>query len=201
MNRGHLALCAPGDHRVRIWAVYNGEGFPERMRSSGTCSGASEIGTSRPVTDGDLAGCQVCDGSRDEERRYTRRTLPHEFAVFPLDHFECADAASNIDSNPFSIFRRHLNRSLCHVVVGSCHRELDEPPHFLHVFSLYEVFRHETLYFTRKSAGIFIGGQKGYRRYSTSHFQNPLPSLFSPNTQPAYKPDASDNNRRQPLLT
>jgi hypothetical protein len=121
--------------------------------------------------------------------------------VFPLDHFECADAASNIDPNSFSIFRRHLNRSLCHGVMGSCHRELDEPPHLLHVSSLYEVFRHETLYFTRKSAGIVIGGEKSYRRYATSPFQNRLPSLFSPNAERADKPDASDNDRTQPLLT
>jgi hypothetical protein len=77
--------------------------------------------------------------------------------VFPLDNFEGPDAASNVDSNPFGIFRRNMNRSLSRSKAGSRHRELDEPAHFLHILSLDEVFRHKTLYFARKSASVVFG--------------------------------------------
>jgi hypothetical protein len=70
-----------------------------------------------------------------------RRSLRDEFAVLSLDHFESADAASNVDANPLSIFRCNMNRCLSRSVAGSCHRELDEAPHFLHVLPVDEVFR------------------------------------------------------------
>src|SRR5216683_381801 len=160
-----------------------------------------DIGTSRSILDRDLLRRQVRDGSRDKERRYTRRSLRDEFAVLPLDHFESADAASNVDANSFRVFRRNMNRSLSRSIADSRHRELDEAPHFLHILSLDEVFWYKTLYFTGKSTRIGIGGEKGYRRYATSPAQNRPPGLFRPNANRADKPDASDHDGARPLLT
>jgi len=86
-----------------------------------------------------------------------------------------------------------MNRRLSRSIAGSRHRELNEAPHFFHIFSLDEVFRYKTLYFTGKPTRIVIGGEKGYRRYATSAAQNRLPSLFCPNAERADKPDASDH--------
>jgi hypothetical protein len=77
--------------------------------------------------------------------------------MFSLDHFEGPDTASNVDSNPFGIFRRNMNRSLRRSIAGSRHCELDEAPHFLCIFSLDEVFRYKSLYFARKSARMVFG--------------------------------------------
>src|SRR5258708_10927458 len=151
------SLASSTNHDLCISPLYDAEGFSDSMRPRGTCSGACDIGAFRSVLDRDLSGRQVYDGSRDEEWRYTRRSLRDEFAVFSLDHFEGADAASDIDTNPLSIFGRNMKRSLSRRVMGSRHRELDEASHFLHVFSLDEVFRHKTLYLACKSARIIIG--------------------------------------------
>src|SRR6266851_7250309 len=156
-QRRHGGLTSSADHHLRISALYDAEGFPDTMRSCGTRSGACDIGTSRSILDRDLASCQVCDRSVNEERRYTRGSLRDEFAVLSLDHFEGADAAPNVDANPLSIFRRNMDRRLSRGVAGRRHRELDEATHFLHVLPLDEVFRYKTLYFTRKSARIVIG--------------------------------------------
>ncbi len=156
-QRRYRGLASSADHDLGISPLYDAEGFSDCMRPGGTCSGACDIGASRSIVDRDLSGRQVCDGSRDEKRRHTRRSLRDEFAVLSLDHFEGADAASNIDTNPFSIFRRDMKRSLSRRVAGGGHRELDETAHFLHVFSLNELFRHKTLYLACKSAHVIIG--------------------------------------------
>src|SRR6266851_5745041 len=156
-QRRYRGLASSADHDLGISPLYDAEGFSDCMRPGGTCSGACDIGASRSIVDRDLSGRQVCDGSRDEKRRHTRRSLRDEFAVLSLDHFEGADATSNIDTNPFSIFRRDMKRSLSRRVAGGGHRELDETAHFLHVFSLNELFRHKTLYLACKSAHVIIG--------------------------------------------
>jgi hypothetical protein len=153
----HGGLASSADHHLRIAPLYDPEGFPDSMCASGTCGSACYIGTSGAILDRDLPTCEVCDGSGNEERRHARRSLRDEFAVFPLDHFEGPDAASNVDSNPFGIFRRNMNRSLSRSIPGSRHRELDEAPHLLNILSLDEVFRYKTLYFAGKSARIVIG--------------------------------------------
>ena len=68
-----------------------------------------------------------------------------ERLIFPLNHFEPADTAADVDTDTFGIFFRDFQAGLRHRIVSGGDRHLDKSPHLLDFFFLDELARIENL--------------------------------------------------------
>ncbi len=98
--------------------------------------------------------------------------------VFPLDHFESADAAADINADSFGIFFGYLKAGGRQGILGGRNRHLNEAAHLLDFFFLDEFRGIEVLDLTRNLA-IEQGGIESFNAgNAAADFKQRLPGLF-----------------------
>src|SRR5579884_780145 len=154
-------FCSAGDHHVSIAALNNAIGITDGVRAGGAGSRGGLIGASGAVFNADLAGGEVDDRRRNEERRYLARTALQHGAVLALDNVEPADAGTNVDTDTVGNRIGDLQAGHLHGLMRGSKSKVDEARHFLRFLLVHKIQRIEVLHLgsegERKSCRIEAG--------------------------------------------
>src|ERR1039458_2866942 len=157
------------------------EGVANGMRAGSTGSGGGRIRTLRPGADGDVAGGEVDDGRRNEERRDAAGTMLEQRQVFALDDFESADAAADVDAHILGLGGVHAQAGGTDGAIRRRDGELDEAPHLLDFFFFDVAARIESFDLAGDPAGKEVRGEGRDRSAAAFTRQYALPGCFGPN--------------------
>ena len=144
-HRRDRRLRAAGDHHVGVAAPDDLEGVADGVRRRRAGGAGRRVRPLGAEPDRHLAGGQVDDRRRDEERRDLARAALEQRLVLALDGREPADARRDEDADARRVLRRHLQPRVVHRELRRRDRVLDEDVHLLDIFLLDELQRIEAL--------------------------------------------------------
>ena len=99
----HRSLRSSADHHVGVVPLDAPERFPDRMTASRTGGHQTEVRTAGTVADRNVAGGEIPDHHRNQQRRDFARTTLDEKFVLLAHRVEAADAAGDDHPDPVRI--------------------------------------------------------------------------------------------------
>ena len=131
-------LGPAGNHCVGIASLDDLNRFADGVRRCGARRAGRQIRTLGAETYRHLAGREIDDGGRDEERRDLARPAVEQGFVLPFDRAEAADTGPDEDAHIEGVLRRDAQPGVIHRELRRRNRVLDEEVHLLDVLLLDE---------------------------------------------------------------